>query len=192
MIVCEPKMCLENGNEYWLRTFKTKNGNESAVELIEKKGLNFPPPTSTNSFIHSSFFFLLPHFLASHPTAAPLLPPNGRFTLFVNEHTLHRLFMVLLSRNFRTLLLPVSIFLPEERPPASISLPGSELWVPYLILATVASAACRSPPCQPFFPAFLFPLTCCSCSHDGLQTFTVALLIPLLLSVQREPVAMWP
>lgn len=154
----------------------------------EKKSLHFPPHTSMNSFIHSSFFFLFPHFLASHPTAAPLLPPNGRFTLFINEHTLHRLFTALLCRNIHALWLPNSIFLPEERPPASISLPGSELWAPYLILATVVSAACRSPPCQPFFSVFLFPPTCCSCSHDGLQTFTVALLLP----VQRELVPMWP
>lgn len=75
---------------------------------------------------------------------------NHRFTLFIKEHvhTLRRLFMALLSRSFLTLWLLKSTFLPEERPPASISPPGSELR-------------------HPFLPALPCPLTCCSCSHDG-------------------------
>lgn len=97
-------------------------------------------------------------------------PLNHRFTLFINEHTLHRLFMALLSRSFLTLWLLNSTFLPEERPPASISPPGSELWAPHLIPET-ASAACRSRLRHPYFPALPCPLTCCSCSHDGPQTF---------------------
>lgn len=89
--------------------------------------------------------------------------PQMADLLFSSMNTpLHRLLMVLLSPNFPTLWLPNSIILPEKRPPASISLSGSELWAPYLILAPVASAACRSPPCQPFFPALLFPPTRCS------------------------------
>lgn len=135
-----------------------------------KRSQFFNPTHPLSHWFTFSFFFLPPHFLASHPTAAPLLPPNGRFTLFINEHTLHWLLMVLGSPNFRSLWFPNSIFLPEEGPPASIFLSGSELWAPYLILATAVGAACRSPPCQPFFPAFLFPLTFCSCSQDRLYS----------------------
>lgn len=93
---------------------------------------------------------------------------NHRFTLFINEHvhTLHRLFMAVLSRSFLTLWLLNSTFLPEERPPASISPPGRRPLFP-----ETASAACRSRVRHPFLPALPCPLTCCSCSHDGPQTF---------------------
>lgn len=73
LTVCEPAMWLKSSIEYWLMTFRV-NGIESAVEW--KKSLTLPPHTSANSFIHTSFMFLLSHFYASHPTAAPLSPPE--------------------------------------------------------------------------------------------------------------------